>query len=506
MPGYGPDGVGELFAVSAAVFEEIVQDLGGPVCASMTHADLEEHLVARGRELLRQLFQDHADLRAVREVRQVGVTGSDDAERTRLERGHARTLTTKFGNVMLERLAYRAVGACNLYPADAAWNLPTGKHSHGLAKLAVQEVVRGSFESAQDAVERGTGQRIGKRQIEDLAVAAAADVADFYTGRRPDPADADTLLVLTVDGKGIVMRPEALRPATAKAAAASANKLATRLSPGEKGNRKRMAELACVYDAEPVSRTPTDVIAKPGAPRNPTRSRGPEATGKWLTGSVTHDAATVIAAAFDEAARRDLERERTWVVLADGHPHQLEAIQAEARKRGVTVHIVVDFIHVAEYVWGAAWSFFDKGDVDAERWVADKLTKILQGKAVQVATGIRRRATRYGYRPDELTGADECVTYLRNKAPYLHYDTALAGGWPIATGVIEGACRHLVKDRLDITGARWGLAGAEAILRLRALITCEDFEAYWRFHLTREHDRNHQTRYQQRKTDYTLAA
>ena len=116
----------------------------------------------------------------------------------------------------------------------------------------------------------------------------------------------------------------------------------------------------------------------------------------------------------------------------------------------------------------AAWSFFDKGEPAAEEWVADQARKILHGQARQVAAGIRRRATTYGYSPAERAGADECARYLTAK-PLPGYPKALDEGWPIATGIIEGACRHIVKDTMDITGARWGLDGAEAILKLRAL-------------------------------------
>src|SRR5664280_105457 len=98
--------------------------------------------------------------------------------------------------------------------------------------------------------------------------------------------------------------------------------------------------------------------------------------------------------------------------------------------------------------------------------------------------------------PTRRKNADTTVTYLINKKPYLDYPTALGAGWPIATGIIEGACRHLVKDRMDITGARWGLDGAEAVLRLRALISNDDFDTYWTRHLTREHHRTHLTHYQ----------
>ncbi|MGH3784172.1 MAG: hypothetical protein ACRDRO_27020 [Pseudonocardiaceae bacterium] len=124
---------------------------------------------------------------------------------------------------------------------------------------------------------------------------------------------------------------------------------------------------------------------------------------------------------------------------------------------------MLDFIHVLEYLWKAAWSFFYPGDPDAEAWVADQATKILEGNGAAVAAGIRRRATRLDYSPSERKGADQAANYLTSKKPYLDYQTALANGWPIATGIIEGACRHIVKDRMDITGARWGLQGAQQL-------------------------------------------
>ena len=116
-------------------------------------------------------------------------------------------------------------------------------------------------------------------------------------------------------------------------------------------------------------------------------------------------------------------------------------------------------------------------------------------KARQVAAGIRRRATRDGLDPRRRINADKAAGYLTNKANHLDYPKALAQGWPIATGIIEGACRHLVKDRMELTGARWGLHGAEAILKLRALRSNGDFDDYWNFHLACEHQRVHRSRY-----------
>jgi len=159
------------------------------------------------------------------------------------------------------------------------------------------------------------------------------------------------------------------------------------------------------------------------------------------------------------------------------------------------VTILIDLVHVLEYLWKAAWSFHREGDRAAEEWVARHAQRILQGHAANVASAIRRQATKRGLTPARRAGADKCAAYLTNKAVYLDYPTALQNGWPIATGIIEGACRHLVKDRMDLTGARWGLDGAEAILKLRAIRANGDFDQYWAFHLNQEHQRVHQSRY-----------
>ena len=285
------------------------------------------------------------------------------------------------------------------------------------------------------------------------------------------------------------MRPGALRPATAKAAARQ-GRMRTRLAAGEKPNRKRMATLTCVYDAEPAPRRPHDIIAPPGG-RNGSRTLRPrpKARAKWLAGSVEHDPASMIAAAFSEADARDPHHQRTWVVLVDGAEHQLDLIRAGAQRRGVTIHVVIDLIHVLEYIWKAAWSLHAAGDPAAEDWVAVKALAVLAGDSARAAAEITAQADAAGLTGTQRAGADACVRYLTSKHDYLRYDQALAAGWPIATGVIEGACRHLIGDRLDITGARWGLQGAEAVLTLRAVIANGDFDQYWRYHLAREHQR-----------------
>jgi hypothetical protein len=153
--------------------------------------------------------------------------------------------------------------------------------------------------------------------------------------------------------------------------------------------------------------------------------------------------------------------------------------------------IIQDFVHALEYLWQAAYCFHADGTEDAETWVMAHALALLKGKVSDVAAGMRRSATRKGLSQEAREPVDQCADYLlKNKARFDHA-TALANGWPIATGIIEGACRHLVKDRMDLTGARWSLEGAEAVLRLRALRASGDFDQYMAFHRRQERQRNY---------------
>ncbi len=255
-----------------------------------------------------------------------------------------------------------------------------------------------------------------------------------------------------------------------------------------------MAEVGAVYDATPAVRTVADIMPATEAERERTQP-GPSACHKWLVASVEQDAASVVGRIFDEAERRDPSHQRRWIALVDGNRHQLDRIAAEATSREVTVKVIVDFVPVLEYLWKAAWCFHPEADPAAETWVADKAREILRGRATRTAGAIRRTATNRNLTKTQRKGADDCAKYLTNLARYLDYPTALSNGWPIATGVIEGACRHLVKDHMDITGARWGLPGAEAVLKLRALRCNDDFHDYWSYHLDQERERIHRSRY-----------
>jgi hypothetical protein len=482
----------KAFSASREAFEEIVGWLDGVEAAGLDHGALEVELSVRGREVLRRLLQDHLSLRSNNEER-IDVVDSDGTTHGSVEADHSRALASIFGEVEVVRLAYRHRGHPNLHPADATLNLPVERHSHGIRRLAAIESARGSFGEAAEAICRATGVGVGKRQLEEAAHRAATDVEAFYEAAKAPATEAGDVVVLSVDAKGIVMRPDALRPATAKAAAQASTKLQTRLSRGEKSNRKRMAEVGAVYDVTPVPRSSGDVMAsKHGDEPSPP---APQAKNKWITASVADEATEVIGRVFDEAHRRDRRHVRPWVALVDGNRHQIDAIRAEAAKRKVTVPVLVDYVHVLEYLWAAAWCFFAEGTPAAEEWVRDRAMAVLEGNARAVAAGIRRRMTAENVPKSRRKKAEDAARYLTNNADYLDYPTALDRGLPIATGIIEGTCRFLVKDRMAITGARWSVEGAEDVLKLRAVKSNGDFDNYWKFHTAEERRRNHEERY-----------
>jgi hypothetical protein len=407
-------------------------------------------------------------------------------------------MRTLFGEVVVTRRRYSALGRPSLFPMDRNLNLPNDKYSHGIRRSVAEKAAIASYDECVASIAERTGEPMPKRQAEELAVRAATDFDAFYD-RQPVSQTigaSDDILVLSTDMKGIVVRTDDLRPATRRAAERKPrNRLEKRLCAGEKRERKRMATVCAVYRIAPHVRTATEVIYG-SSPDGVLGTDPPRAQDKRVFASIEKDPAAAIDEMFREADRRDPDRRLRWVVLIDGDRTQIRRVLASAKKFGVdNIAVVQDFIHVIEYLWKAVTAFHAAGTKEAQTWVSEHAIRILRGEAAHVAAGIRRSATCRGITGSARKGVDTCANYLLRNKTRLGYDLAMQAGLPIATGVIEGACRHLVKDRMDITGARWSLKGAEAVLRLRSLRSSRDFEDYWAFHLAQEHRRHHLDHY-----------
>ena len=462
------------FCEAYAAMDKIVERLMAMAGEGATADEVTRLLASDGTALLRDMMQAYVDRCSERE-RRVEVVGADGVERREV-RVSSRQIETPVGEIVVKRLLYQAAGVEGIAPLDAALGLPDEKYTNELRRVVAEESAKSSFDEVVELIAKRTGASIPKRQVEELAMRAAQDFDLFYRDRLREAEDTEHLLVLSFDGKGIAMRLADLREATRKKAeTARANRTRTRLASGEKANAKRMAEVAAVYTLKQWPRSIEDVLH--GLRSKETEARRPRPTSKRVWASIAHSAQHVIDDAFAEAARRDPDLRRRWVVLVDGNRDQLRYIKRAAGKVGVELTIVLDIVHVLEYLWKAAYAFQPAGTTEAETWVENRFLSLLKGQTGPgLAYSLRQMVKTHALDPKAAAPVERAAKYLIRNAAFLHYDRALADGLPIATGVIEGACRYLVQDRMGRTGARWSLAGAEAILRLRALRTSGDFD------------------------------
>jgi hypothetical protein len=487
----------EYFARARQEFEALI---GWVAEVDGTLSEVEMGLDVKGRQVMREVLQGYMDLRAASEEEHEEVVGADGVGRRHRRRGQKRTVGTIFGEVEARRVRYETKEASegSLSPLDGELNLAKRKYSHQATKRVAEWATMVSFERVAEIFEQTSGLAIPKRQIEQLVQEAAEDFEEFYAQRSVEAIwqglKDESVTVLTTDGKGVSVYPEDLREETRKK------------TEKEEGRglyfRKRMAQVACVYEVERYRRTADSVVRGlmgggkgGGGGGGEQEGKRPKPEHKRVWASIVEAPQAVIRRMFDEAERRDPGRRTRWVAVVDGAMPQLDAVKEEARARGVELEIICDIVHALEYLWDAARVLVDESK-QAE-WVRQRLLRLLQGEVSQVAAGMRRAKTMCGRRlsKKQRSVVDRSADYLLRHKEYMRYHDYLAEGYPISSGVIEGTVRHLVNDRLGITGAHWRLVSAEAVLQLRALKCSGDFDEYWAFHERREKYRNHESKY-----------
>jgi hypothetical protein len=464
------------------------------------HTEVIGELRERGAEVQRRLLQGWLDRLLNEERTEVASWAVPEGSQVR-ERG--RGLEMEFGRVSVRRHGITAPGENEArFPMDASLNLPPEIYALSLREQVADAAVEASFDRSVARVDQATAGHVPKRQVQQQVIRAATDFETFYEIRTPPANDAlsvEALQVMSSDGKGVTMRPEGLRDATRKAAE-EANAEARRGDPmAERKMRrsdKRMAVVTAVWEQEPHMRTAQQVLERlrrdpGGRKRRPRSEKAPRPQNKRVAASLTKTYVEGIAEMFHEAQRRNPNGERRNIVLVDGDEKQIEYVEAEARKREMPITVVLDLIHVLHYLWTIALLLCVGDRKEADAWVSHILIQVLTRHPLDVVATIRQTATNRRLTGTDRDAVDGAIEYLHKNSLYIHYAEFLADGLPIASGVIEGACRHLVQDRMGITGARWGLAVAEAVLKLRAIRTSGDWDEYWRFHLEKEHARNH---------------
>ena len=459
-------------------FHDLEQWLASPGTQTSPLHLVEQQQVLKGREIQRLLLQSHVDLRGPGDVGPSLRVAQDDSislfTHRRLQR---RTLKTVFGEIDIDRMAYRCQGKPSIHPLDESLQLPERSFSYELQKRLINAAIQGPFREATARILESSGLTIHNHSLEPLLIEAAVDFDGFYGQRTADPvSEAASLLVIAVDCKGIPMvRPEPIRPPLG-----SARPLKLKTNKHRAG-KKKMATVAAVFAKAPFVRTPQMIIDNLFSANSTSKQPSSKPEHKRVWASLTKGKTVVIEEVRQEVLRRDLDGRKTLVALIDGE----RALQKRTLK-AMKPTLILDLIHVLDRVWTAAHVFQPEGSAEAEVYAKLMACRILEGAVSQVVKGLRQTVTKRG-----LTGSDKknllaVANYFHNNTNYMRYHDYLAAGYPIASGPVEGACKNLIRDRMERSGMRWTPAMAEAIVKLRSLYLSGDFDHYWSFHITQD--------------------
>jgi hypothetical protein len=457
-----------------------------------------QRVLALGHTALAQFFalQGSGDLGAA-------VTLPDGQTCERLPELHERRYVSIFGPFTLPRTAYgsREGQKLTFVPLDNRLQLPASDFSYVLQDWDQALCVEQAFGQARSTVARILNLTQSVDSLERMNVQMAEHVTSFREDRpKPEPATEGVLLVTSADGKGIVMRRETEAPAPA-----------AHRTKGDKASQKRMATVGTAYTVERYVRTPAAVVAalfRDG----PEPAERPRPLHKRVWASLPQGEPTaeprasqevVYAWLLNEVAERNPHLRKEMVHLGDGQEALWQARRAHLPARNATD--ILDLLHVTPRLWQAAHLFCAEKSQEADAFARERILRVLEGKAGGVIRGLREMGTKRGLKGTKKKALGKICAYLSANRSRMRYDEYLAKGYPIASGVIEGACRHLVKDRMERAGMHWTAAGAQAMLDVRSTYVNGDWEEYQAYRITRETNRLYPHRHLVEGTYYAMA-
>ena len=462
--------------------------------------EIWRRMLAMGRQAMETFLQIQGD-------GDVGETieTSDGKELKRLPEQHKRTYHSIFGPFAISRYVYgtRERQRIDFVPLDARLELPENEYSYVLQDWAGTLCVEHAFARTAQTLETILGLSLPVDSLERMSRRMAESVDGFRSSLKKPPAKEEgEILVVTADGKGIPMR----RPADQRPVGARRKK-------GEKANKKQMATLGCVYTVDPKHRTAEDVIEalfREHITRPDCESSEPVARHKRVWSSLTYDYGEIHvnaeAEVFTWMASEVKARHREgqpMVCLMDGQ-RSLWNSCAEHFPRSNVVEIL-DLLHVMEYVWSAAYLFHAEGSETASAFVRDRVFRILHGEVGYVIGGLRQMATKRSLPAEKRKKLAQICNYFNRNRHRMRYDEYLSAGYPIASGVIEGACRHVVKDRMERSGMRWTIDGAQAMLDLRSTSVNDQWSAFMPHRIQAETQRLYPKRHLLKHLTFQLA-
>ncbi len=437
--------------------------------------EVETDLWAGMLTIGRHMLQGYVDAQGTGDI---GPTLEHEGQTlTRLEGLFDRRYVSIFGELKIPRTVYgtRLTQKFEIIPLDGRLGLPESDFSYVLQSWDQSFCVQNSFDASRHNIERimRLGQTLGS--LETMSRSMADDVEAFHAAQPVPPPDQEaSILVLTADGKGVPMRRDPKQDAPAPSG---------RLKKGQKVGKKREACVGGVYTVEPFVRTADDVVDE--VLRNKSKEKRPVPKNKQLRAALTQEMdgkevkgkERIFSWFAEQVQTRNKDGTKPIVCVMDG----ARSLWTMLGRYVGSVICILDIYHALEYLWLAAYCFFPEGSDEAEAFVTERLKRILEGKIGYVIGGLKQMETKGNLNKAKRTQLTRVLTYFKNNRRFMRYDDYLANGYPIGSGVVEGACRHLVKDRMEGTGMRWRVPGAQAMLNLRSVFLNDDWDAFQQY-------------------------
>jgi hypothetical protein len=411
-----------------------------------------------------------------------------DGQRLPYQRESKRNYVSIFGKIEVWRPYFYQSGVGGACPLDAELSLGQDSYSDLVREICEYLGVYSIYHKTTEFLDRLLGLRLSTRVMQQIIATDAADVETYYAQKpAPAPEEEAEVLVIQADGKGVPIILE--QPA----------EQAVRLGKGQKRGHKKEAVVTTVYTITATPRTPQEVVTSffdleaQEADSTVERSDSPQSKHVWATLDGKDAALDRLA---KQVALRDGPHIQHRVALCDG----CEALQTRLSARFQDFTQILDFIHANEYLWDVANAVLGETNEQRLPWMVEHTTQLLTGQAVQLIDEFRKLAQAPQTTAAQRKQLLKTAGYFERNLPYMDYHVYLANGWPIASGVIEGACRHFVKDRFELSGMRWTQDGAEHLLRLRAVAENDDWDAYHRFRKRQRHMRLYQCPFPESET------
>ena len=438
---------------------------GGNQDAHKMEASIFKQLIKLGFILMQLFFASHNEGNYGKKVE----TAQGIAKRGRTS---LRSYFSIFGKMKVKRYLYH-IDDESFVPLDIVLNLPVRCYSYFLSEFANLLNINGAYENTADLLNRFFSAKLSVSALETISSESSESYEDYYDLKNRFPKLKSKLdyVVVSFDGKGVPMIK------------VEAAKIVARQGKGEKKQKKKEALVGVKYDVNANVRTAKEVaenLVYPDKKEDKNKTSKPaKAQNIRYIASVEKTKKKVMEEIHEEVKYENFD-DKPLVCVMDG-ALRLWSLFKDVFEGIENKVLILDIIHVLEYIWIIAHIKHKEGSAEGKKYVYESLLLILQGKVASYIMELQREMLSKKWKKSQSDKFSKVITYLKNHKEYMKYNQYLSEGYPIGSGVVESACSHVVKDRMEISGARWGIKGSDSILKLRSVAKSKDWDEYWEF-------------------------